>query len=190
MTIVTGNQPSRIYVTGASCAGVTTLGAHLATALGVKHIDVDHHYWLPTEPPFTTKRTPTERIESISAAQGDGDWVLTGSFDGWGDALIANAQLVVFVVTPTPVRMQRLFTREKQRYGSRIEPGGDMHDIHRAFADWASRYDDPDFTSRSRHRHEAWLAQQQLPVLRADGTEPPETLAEHVLKHALSRTSQ
>ena len=46
----------RIYITGASCAGVTTLGSALARALDAVHVDVDDYYWLPSDPPFSRKR--------------------------------------------------------------------------------------------------------------------------------------
>ncbi len=52
----------RIYITGASCAGVTTLGQNLAAQLGLRHVD-----------------------------------------------------------------------GEKARFGDRIAPGGDMHEIHVGF---------------------------------------------------------
>lgn len=52
----------RIYITGASCAGVTTLGQNLAARLGLCHVDVDDYYWMPTDPRFTTKRPERERI--------------------------------------------------------------------------------------------------------------------------------
>jgi adenylate kinase family enzyme len=172
----------RIYITGASCAGVTTLGQRLAQRLGIPHADVDDFYWLPTDPPYSRKRPPLERIPLIAGALGAGDWVLTGSFDGWGDPLIETAGLIVFVTTPTPVRMARLMERERQRHGERIRPGGDMHEIHTAFADWASRYDEPEFSGRNRARHEAWLAQQSTPVLRVDGSRPVEELIETVLR--------
>ncbi len=130
----------RIYITGASCSGVTTLGQALAPLLGVQHVDVDDFYWLPTNPPFTTKRAPNKRVCLIEQTLGDQGWVLTGSFDGWGDALISNVDLIVFVTTPTPVRLKRLASREKERFGDRIEPGGDMHEIHVAFREWCGRW--------------------------------------------------
>lgn len=55
-------EPMRIYITGASCAGVTTLGQNLAARLGLCHVDVDDYYWMPTDPRFTTKRPERERI--------------------------------------------------------------------------------------------------------------------------------
>ncbi|WP_306029742.1 AAA family ATPase [Stappia sp. MMSF_3263] len=177
----------RIYITGASCAGVTTLGAALAARLSVPQFDVDAYYWLPTEPPFTQKRPPQERLRLIAAdmaeaekAKGRG-WVLTGSFDGWGDALVEDIDLIAFVTTPTPLRMERLKARERERFGDRIDPGGDMHEIHVAFADWASRYDEPGFSGRNRARHEAWLVAQTAPVLRLDGSRSVEELVEGVV---------
>lgn len=160
----------RIYITGASCAGVTTLGSALAPLLDAKQVDVDDFYWMPTDPRFTTKRPPEERVSLIRQALGDGNWVLSGSCNGWGHELIATADLIVFVETPTAVRLERLAAREKERFGERIAPGGDMYEIHTAFRDWASQYDDPGFTGRNRARHEAWLAEQAIPVVRVDGT--------------------
>jgi hypothetical protein len=75
------------------------------------------------------------------------------------------------------IRMERLLAREKERYGDRIMPGGDMHEIHVAFHQWASRYDDPTFSGRNRARHEAWLSGQMIPVIRLDGTHEVDNLA-------------
>lgn len=182
-------QKLSIYITGASCAGVTTLGQNLATLLGVKHLDVDDFYWMPTNPPFTTKRPPDDRVTLIQQAFGDGDWLLTGSCMGWGDALITRADLIVFVATPTPVRLERLTARETQRFGDRIAPGGDMHEIHLAFREWASQYDDPSFSGRNRAWHEAWLSRQTAPILRIDGKNTAEQMAADVIQ-ALSQISR
>ncbi|MCF4982378.1 adenylate kinase [Pseudomonas gessardii] len=172
----------RIYITGASCAGVTTLGHTLASLLGVPHVDVDDVYWLPTNPPFTTKRPPHERVSLIQQALGDQGWVLTGSSDGWGEALIAHVDLIVFVSTPTPVRLHRLALREQARFGERIAPGGDMHEIHVAFREWASQYDDPLCPGRNRARHEEWISRQTVAVLRIDGENAPEHMVADVLQ--------
>lgn len=179
----------RIYMTGASCAGVTTLGQNVAALLGVRHIDVDDFYWMPTDPPFTTKRPAIERVSLIQQKFGDEDWVLTGSCMGWGDALITGVDLIVFVVTPTPVRLERLAAREKERFGNRIAPGGDMHGIHVAFRDWASRYDNPNFAGRNRAWHEAWLSEQNALILRVDGMNVGEKMVADVVG-AVAQVSQ
>jgi adenylate kinase family enzyme len=173
-------QP-KVYVTGASCSGVSTLGAVLAERFNVLQIDVDDFYWMPTDPPFTIKRPPEDRVRLIQQKQSGGKgWILTGSFVGWGDALVENVDLIVFLRTPTTLRLQRLDQREANRHGARILPGGDMHEAHLAFRDWASRYDDPGFTGRNIAQHEHWLNDQSAPVLRLQGEQPAKVLAQRV----------
>lgn len=172
----------RIYITGASCAGVTTLGNNLVPLLGVRQVDVDDYFWLPTDPPFTTKRPVSDRVALMQQQLVDDNWVLTGSCLGWGDSLIAQADLIVFVSTATAVRLERLAARERQRFGDRIAPGGDMHEIHMAFRAWAAQYDDPNFSGRNRAWHEAWLLAQTTPVLRVDGAGSAEKIAAEVVQ--------
>lgn len=174
-------RPSKLYILGASCAGVSTLGQALSAHLEVPQLDVDSFYWLPTDPPYTTKRAPEDRVQMIRAEQARTDgWILSGSFIGWGEALVDDVDLVIFVCTPTPVRMQRLDAREAQRHGARILPGGDMHAAHLAFRDWASRYDDPAFSGRNRAQHNRWLDGLDVPVLRLDGADPTAMLLDTV----------
>ncbi|EXL02182.1 MULTISPECIES: AAA family ATPase [Hyphomicrobiales] len=172
-----------VYLTGASCSGVSTLGSILSKRFRVPQIDVDDYYWMPTDPPYSTKRAPEERVQLIKDRQSSiVGWILTGSFIGWGDSLIRDVDLIVFLYTPTPVRLQRLDEREAERHGSRILPGGDMHDAHLAFRDWASRYDDPEFTGRNFTQHQKWLSKQSAPVLRLDGEHDSELLADQVAR--------
>jgi len=53
----------RIHITGASGAGTTTLGEHLARALRCDHFDTDDYYRLPADPPFRIKRV-SERLKT------------------------------------------------------------------------------------------------------------------------------
>jgi hypothetical protein len=140
-------------------------------------LEVDAFYWLPTDPPFTAKRPAPERVELIRQRQHHPTgWVLAGSCDGWGESLSEHAELIVLVDTPTPVRIQRLQARERQRHGARILPGGDMHAAHLDFLAWASSYDNPTFNGRNRARDQAWLATQTIPTLQLDGREALPTL--------------
>lgn len=174
-------SPPRIHVTGASGAGVSTLGRALAAALGVPAIDTDDAYWAPTDPPFTAKRPISARRAWIVAAQGAGGWVVAGSLSGWGDRVIASADLIAFVTAPTALRIARLRARERATFGARIAAGGDMAHIHEDFIAWAKRYDDPQFTGRSRVTHESWLREQTTPVLRLDGAAPVSALVAETL---------
>ena len=171
----------RIYISGASGAGVSTLGAALADRLRVPHFDVDDYYWYPTEPPFERSRPPAERVHLLNRNLSHGYWVLSGSLDGWGDEVIQCTDLVVFIDTPTLLRMERLKLRESQRYGDRILPGGDMHANHQAFLAWAESYETGVQAGRSRPRHERWLKQLTQPSLRVSGEMPIEPLLAEVI---------
>jgi hypothetical protein len=99
-----------------------------------------------------------------------GSWVLSGSLCGWGDALIPEFDLVVFLAIPAAIRMARLAAREIERYGTRaIAPGGELRQAHLDFLDWARRYDSGDLTIRSRALHEAWLSDLPSRILNVEG---------------------
>ncbi|MGZ9812154.1 AAA family ATPase [Pseudoroseicyclus sp. H15] len=160
----------RIHITGASGAGVTTLGRALAQSRSCPSFDTDDFYWLPTDPPYAEKRPVTRRLQLmrelfVSRPQ----WVLSGSLNGWGDPLIQHFDAVIFVTLDPAERMRRLAAREARRYGAAaLAPGGREHEGHRAFMAWAERYDDACFTGRNRQRHEAWLAAMPCPVVQVD----------------------
>ena len=172
----------RIHITGASGSGVTTLGTALATSLAVPHFDTDNFYWLPTNPPFTTKRPPSERVALLSERlSSQPSWVLSGSALKWGEPLEPLYDLVVFLALNPTLRMARLRQRERARYGQRIEPGGDIAETSAAFLAWAAAYDTAGEEQRSRTAHETWLAARTVPVLRLDSSKPVSALVGAVL---------
>lgn len=165
--------PCRLHITGASGTGTTTLGRALATAWSVPHADVDDYFWVPTSPPYTTKRGVPQRLHLMEEMfTGRGAWVLSGSLMGWGDPVAEHFDAVVFLSVDHDMRMERLHARELTRYGTSIHVGGEREAAHREFMDWASGYEDPDFDGRNRARHERWLDTLTCPVLRLDGTAP------------------
>lgn len=168
----------RIHVTGASGAGVTTLGRALAQHYAVPHADTDDYFWLPTEPPFTTKRPVEDRLRLMREMfMPRAAWVLSGSLDGWGDDLVPLFDLVVFVATDRDERLARLMAREERRYGTEaVSPGGSRHADVTSFIEWAGNYEIGDRAGRNLPRHEAWLAALRCPVVRVDGTQPVDEL--------------
>src|SRR5262245_15701293 len=108
---------ARIHITGASGSGVSTLGAALAGRLECAQFDVDDFFWAPTDPPFVEKRPVAERLALLGERLTDERWILSGSLVGWGDPLMLLFDLVVFVYTPSEIRMARLLEREAARYG-------------------------------------------------------------------------
>ena len=171
----------RIHITGASGAGVTSLGRAVANALAIPHHDTDDYLWQPTTPPFQKTRERADRLRLMNEMfLPRAEWALSGSLAGWGDAIIPAFDLVVFVTTPKEIRLQRLRAREAMRYGANaVAPGGWRHKDTEEFIAWASNYEDGDLASRSLAMHEAWLAALPCPVLRLDGSRPlPELVAE------------
>ena len=171
-----------IHITGASGTGATTLGTALAAKLRVPHFDTDDFYWLPTNPPFTTKRPVAERITLLSERlASQAGWMLSGSALNWGEPLEPLYDLVVFLTLDPDVRMDRIRRRELARYGERIKPGGDMAEISSAFLAWAAAYDTAGEEQRSLVAHETWLAALTTPMIRLDSSAPTPALVDAVL---------
>jgi len=174
----------RIHITGASGAGVTTLGRALAGALALPHHDTDDYYWKPTAPPYQESREAGERLRLMQEVfVPRAGWILSGSLGGWADALVPCFDLVVFVKTPRELRLQRLRAREATRFGAdSVAPGGWRFEETEAFIDWASHYDDGTREGRNLARHEVWLATLACPVLRLDGSQPVVEIVDEVLR--------
>lgn len=163
-----------IHIFGASGSGTTTLGRALATDMGLVHMDTDDYFWLPTDPKFTTKRPIDERLALMQADidAADRGVVISGSLTGWGDVLIPRFTHVIRLNTPTDVRLERLRQREYAHFRERIREGGDMHENHLAFLDWAAQYDTGDVTMRSKACHDEWMRQLPCPQTIAPGDMP------------------
>jgi adenylate kinase family enzyme len=174
----------RIHVLGASGSGSTTLGEAVATRLGIPHADADHFFWMPTDPPFATRRPRLERLALLTQElPAYADWVFSGSAISWATVLEPTYDLIVFLRLDPTVRMARLRYRETARYGARIERGGDMAIASAAFFQWARDYDTAGPAQRSLAAHEAWLDGQAAKVLRLDSAQPLDTLTDAVVQH-------
>ena len=84
---------------------------------------------------------------------------------------------VIFLTLDPRERMRRIEAREHVRRGG----GAVDHAALSAFLAWARGYDDPSFEGRSRASHEQWLITLTCPILRLDGSRPPEALLDDVL---------
>lgn len=173
---------ARIHIVGASGSGTSTLGVALAERLGHPHVDADSLFWLPTEPPFTTRRPRDERQALLAQLLPIKDqWVFSGSALGWATLLEPFYDLVVFLQLDPSVRMDRLRRRQVARYGARIEREGDMAVANLDFLKWAAAYDSAGPEQRSLIGHEAWMASQTAPILRLDSSASVQCLVATVL---------
>ena len=159
-----------IHLFGASGSGTTTLGRALCDALGYTHMDTDDYFWLPADPKFTQKRPRDERLALMEAdISRYENVVISGALPDWGDALIPRFTLAVRLETDQALRLERLSAREYARFGSRIEPGGDMYRQHQDFLVWAKQYDTGGPDMRSRAKLDLWQNRLTCPLITLDG---------------------
>ena len=160
-----------IHIVGASGSGTTTLGQALEREYGYKWVDTDDFFWRSTNPPFVKPLPQEERVKLMDLTiQENPKCVISGSLCGWGDVFIPRFDLVVFVDTPTDIRIERLEKREYERFGERIRKGGDMYENHIGFIEWAKGYDTNIPPGRCRKLHEEWCKSLSCPLLCVDGT--------------------
>lgn len=164
-----------IHILGASGSGTTTLAMAIQKEFGHTHLDTDDYLWVPTNPRYTTKRIRTERQKMLKNDISKNEkCVISGSMcsgiNGWGDIFIPLFDLVIFIDTPTDLRIKRLKEREFSKFGNRILPGGDMYENHTAFIEWAKTYDMAGLEQRSRALHMEWMEKLVCPTIIVDGT--------------------
>jgi adenylate kinase family enzyme len=176
-------KPQRIHIFGASGSGTTTLGKALANTLSIAFFDADDYYWQKTEPPFTLKVPVEQRVHNLqSDLEKANNWVLSGSVVSWGDVFIPLFTLAIFITLPHDLRLERLRAREVERYGQRINVGGDMYEASQAFLDWASSYDTAGLEQRSLVTHQEWIQKLSCPILYIQSLQPLEAIIDEVMK--------
>jgi len=162
-----------IHIYGASGSGTSSLGKYISKKLGYFFMDTDDYFWELTNHPFTIKRDISTRIKLMKEdIERYGNVVISGSLVDWGDELIPLFTLAIRVETDTNIRLERLKIREQEKFGSRINIGGDMYDQHIKFINWAASYDDGGIDMRSKAKHDDWQKQLVCPLILVDGSIP------------------
>ncbi len=180
---VAERRKHRIHIFGASGSGTSTLGRALADRLSARFFDADDYYWQQTDPPYILKHPPEARVHKLlSDMDGADEWVLSGSVVSWGDVFVPLFTSAVFVTLPQDVRLKRLREREKERYGKRIDAGGDMYRASQAFLEWAALYDTAGPETRSLVMHEKWIRRLECPVIRVQSLASTEELVNKVIR--------
>lgn len=134
----------KLYITGPSGVGTTTLGKSLEKILSVEQKDTDDLFWLNTDPPFTKQRDIGSLHKLFYRITSNKKFILSGDCLNWGVPkldLLNCFTHVIHLYLPWEIREHRIRSREKDRFGHRIESGGDMYQTHEAFIQWASKYE-------------------------------------------------
>jgi hypothetical protein len=113
-------------------------------------------------------------------------WVLSGSICSWGDPLLDRFTAMVFLYLDPDIRMDRIMQREALRYGARIQPGGDMHQQHVEFVDWARSYDYAKAPVRSLDLHNRWMQRMHCPIIRLNSDQRVSDLCDEFLQKAVT----
>ena len=179
---------NRIHILSASGSGSTTLGANIAKAKKIVHLDADNYLWRASIPPFGKLRSPIERNSLLDKdLRSESSWVLSGSICGWGDFAIRFFDMVIFLSVPYEVRMNRYISRYTKKFGNEILDS--QHPLHKRFSSfrtWSSSYDDGQLGLYSNENHEKWLKKLPCPVIPIGGI----FTAEEISSIALDKISE
>ena len=140
-----------IAIIGLNGAGKSTLAHVLAKKLHYFEIDVEDYYFpaqrssrinalegkTSADANFIPYLSPKAKSEVEFAIRKDincyPQFVLSGVTLNWSESILSQIDIVFYLHVPLNERLQRIRSREAQRFGSRILPGGDMYDQHIEF---------------------------------------------------------
>ncbi len=140
----------RVLITGGPGAGCTSTAERIGVEFKLSVFDSDTFFHKPTDPPFQEQYSPEERRGLLSEALGSAQsWIVSGSIATWGLEL-PPVQFGIFLDIPTDERLRRLTRRERERFGNRIDAGGDLAAENQEFMLWAAAYEDRTGSGRNR----------------------------------------
>lgn len=172
-----------ILICGLNGAGKSTLGRMLAERLSCPFIDSEELFFSETEgySTFSHRRSRQDVIRMIEERiKMDHRFVFAAVTGDYGDAFLSSVDQVVLMEAPREIRLRRVYERSLRRFGARMLPGGDLHDQERG---WFCRVE-----SRPEDHVRTWLRNVRCPVIRVDGTLPPEQNLNEILSDLAGRT--
>jgi len=167
-----------ILICGLNGAGKSTLGKVLAEKLGFHFIDNEDLYFPKTDPAYvyTAPRTRDEvealLLQEIKIHE---DFVFASVKGDYGENVCARFDYAVLLTVPRELRLRRVRERSFQKFGSRMLPGGDLHEQEEGFFALAA--------SRAEDTVEEWVQDLSCPVIRVDGTRPAAENTDFILAH-------
>lgn len=140
-----------IAIIGLNGAGKSTLAHVLAKKLHYFEIDVEDYYFpeqrssrinalevrTSADVSFIPYLSPRAKSEVEFAIRKDincnPQFVLSGVSLNWSESILSQIDIVFYLHVPLSERLRRIRSREAQRFGLRILPGGDMYEQHNEF---------------------------------------------------------
>jgi adenylate kinase family enzyme len=100
---------NRIYVTGGSGVGKTTLTKRLAEATGYPIFELDWVLWSRNDD--GSRGLATDHVEKIGEIAAQPVWIADGSFVGFAQEIWRTADLIIFLDVSLRVMLWRVFWR-------------------------------------------------------------------------------
>lgn len=161
-----------MMILGLNGCGKTTVGRAVAEQLGFFRMDVEDYYF-PTPGDYTVSRTEEEvhRMMDEDAERHDG-FVLSCVRCSVHEQLLQHVGLAVVLRTSPEIRAERIRQREVRRFGSRVQPGGDMYESQQAFHAFAA--------ARTEELVNATLGRLNCPVMEVDAALPIDEIVRQI----------
>ncbi|MCL2108785.1 MAG: AAA family ATPase [Oscillospiraceae bacterium] len=169
------SKPKGIIVFGANGSGKTTIARELARTLDLKQIDHEDYCFEKSDIPYTVERS-NEEIEALMLGDVEkfGRFVISACKGDFGDVIPQYYELAVYTEAPLELRIERVKRRGIERYGERVQKGGDMYEQQLDFVDFVA--------NRPLSEFEEWAKTLTCPVIRIDTTEISPEVAAQMIK--------
>ena len=166
-----------IQICGLNGCGKSTLGRVLADRMGFHFIDNENLYFVRSQAnePYANPRSQeeVERLLMDEVAKHP-NFIFVAVKGNYGKDIIPMYTYVVVIEVPKEIRSQRVRNRSFQKFGSRMQMGGDLYKQEEAFFRMVeSRQDD---------YVENWLQSVKCPIIRVDGTKAVEENVEYIIR--------
>ena len=166
-------EPFGILICGLNGCGKTTIGRKLAEKLGFYPMDVENYYFRPEDECYSEPRSREEVLRLLlQDMERHPQFVLSAVKGDLGEEIVRKYHLVIYLTAPWEVRGERIQRRSYDRFGIRVEQGGDLYEQEQAFLRFAK--------GRTDVHIEKWLETLTCPVLRLDATRPIDEILQQI----------
>ncbi len=166
-----------ILVCGLNGSGKSTFGKALAERLKFHFIDNEDLYFPKTDKNYLYA-DPRTKEEAKSLLLHDmvhyKNFVFSSVKGDYGMEVYSFFQYAILIEAPKNIRMQRVKNRSYEKFGDRMEFGGDLYEREKSFFDTVN--------NRKENTVEEWIQCLKCPILRIDGTKLIEENIEFVLR--------
>ena len=162
----------KIFVCGLNGAGKSTLGRALAADLGYQFMDIEDYYFPKTDPNYlyASPRTREEVEELLKIdVKTHKNCVLAAVKPDFSDEIQKQFDLAIYVKVPKKLRLERVKQRSFNKFGSRMQPGGDLYETEQEFF--------RSVAERPENLVDEWLKTLSCPIIEVDGTK---SIAENI----------